>query len=402
MTDAQSIKVRIRKKDGRKNFVMYYVDPVTGKQKGHRSTGKQTRREAERIAAKWEKDLRTGNHATPQRMGWEDFRLYYRTNHLNYLRQKSIETQEAGLNMVERILDPQSLAVIDKKAVLRLKKELVDMGRSPNTVNRILRSLKCAMRWAKNHDILQTVPLIEMIKITGRKAKGRGLTDVEFESLLDAALEVRPDDAERWQRLLRGCRYTGLRLNDLLKLRWDDRTGFHLDLSDLYPVIRIAGESQKNGKNEVLPVSPQAEAVFLATPQDQRQGFVFDLSAEVTPEGKNRDDKNTSRKISAMGEAAGIVVCEKKGKFASCHDIRDTFGTWMASKGISPYELQRMMRHADLKTTMEFYVDVQAQDMNANIRKLLGAEICDPFRDPSPLLGSAQTNTEKQNVSVSR
>ncbi|MDP6558510.1 MAG: hypothetical protein QGG71_27910, partial [Pirellulaceae bacterium] len=62
----------------------------------------------------------------------------------------------------------------------------------------------------------------------------------------------------------------------------------------------------------------------------------------------------------------------------------------------------RMMRHADLKTTMEFYVDVQAQDMNANIRKLLGAEICDPFRDPSPLLGSAQTNTEKQNVSVSR
>ena len=129
---------------------------------------------------------------------------------------------------------------------------------------------------------------------------------------------------------------------------------------------------------------------------------MFDLSAEVTPEGKNRDDKNTSHKISAMGAAAGIVVCEKKGKFASCHDIRDKFGTWMASKGISPYELQQMMRHADLKTTMEFYVDVQAQDMNANIRKLLGAESCDPFCDPSLLLGSAQTNTEKQNVSVSR
>ena len=86
MTDAQSIKVRIRKKDGRKNFVMYYVDPETGKQKGHRSTGKQTRREAERIAAKWEKDLQAGIHAAPQRMGWEDFRLYYRVNHLDYLR----------------------------------------------------------------------------------------------------------------------------------------------------------------------------------------------------------------------------------------------------------------------------------------------------------------------------
>ncbi len=94
--------------------------------------------------------------------------------------------------------------------------------------------------------------------------------------------------------------------------------------------------------------------------------------------GKNRDDKNTSRKISAMGEAAGIVVCEKKEKYASRHDIRDTFGTWIASKGISPYELQRMMRHADLKTTMVFYVDVQARDMNANIRN--------PFRVVTLLL----------------
>ena len=35
---------------GRKNLYMRYVDPVTGKQV-LRSTGKKTRREAERIAA---------------------------------------------------------------------------------------------------------------------------------------------------------------------------------------------------------------------------------------------------------------------------------------------------------------------------------------------------------------
>ena len=38
------------------------------------------------------------------------------------------------------------------------------------------------------------------------------------------------------------------------------------------------------------------------------------------------------------------------------HDLRKTYGTWMADV-VQLHRLQRLMGHADIKTTMTFYVD---------------------------------------------
>ncbi|MFG0332540.1 MAG: hypothetical protein ACF8TS_04175, partial [Maioricimonas sp. JB049] len=49
---------------GRASLYMRYVDPVTGKQKT-RSTGTNKRKQAERIAAKWEAELQEGRYVAP-------------------------------------------------------------------------------------------------------------------------------------------------------------------------------------------------------------------------------------------------------------------------------------------------------------------------------------------------
>ena len=77
-----------------------------------------------------------------------------------------------------------------------------------------------------------------------------------------------------------------------------------------------------------------------------------------------------SRILSAIGERAGIVVDRRKKrvkgqavevvKYASAHDLRRAFGERWASR-IMPKNLQELMRHESIETTMKYYVGRNAE-----------------------------------------
>jgi site-specific recombinase XerD len=54
-------------------------------------------------------------------------------------------------------------------------------------------------------------------------------------------------------------------------------------------------------------------------------------------------------------KAAGI------SKKASCHTLRHTFATYKAEKGVSPFQLQQWLGHANLNTT-QIYVHLGKQN----------------------------------------
>ena len=76
--------------------------------------------------------------------------------------------------------------------------------------------------------------------------------------------------------------------------------------------------------------------------------------------------KAVARAISAIGEAAQIVVNEG-GKFASGHDLRRSYGQRMADNGVSPRDLQKLMRHASFTTTEAYYLNDQVEDISSRV-----------------------------------
>ncbi|MBC8290618.1 MAG: site-specific integrase, partial [Planctomycetes bacterium] len=71
---------------------------------------------------------------------------------------------------------------------------------------------------------------------------------------------------------------------------------------------------------------------------------------------------SVGRVISSLGRKAGIFVDKSQDKFATAHDLRRSFGTrW--SKRVKSAVLQKLMRHTDIKTTMDYYVDQDADDL---------------------------------------
>lgn len=70
---------------------------------------------------------------------------------------------------------------------------------------------------------------------------------------------------------------------------------------------------------------------------------------------------------------AGFVVTKdgkKQNKF-SFHDLRRTFGTNLANKGISPKVLQKLMGHASLETTMKYYVNADMDEKRKAVESLV-------------------------------
>ncbi len=169
---------------------------------------------------------------------------------------------------------------------------------------------------------------------------------------------------------------SGLRLAESLQLSWNDEsTGLTVDLSGKYPMLSIRGDAQKSNEDELLPISPEFAEFLLATPEAERTGYVFNVLQRQQRKERASEDW-VSRMVSKIGEAAKVKVhtnAKDEVKFASCHDLRRSFGTrW--SRKIMPATLQRLMRHADISTTMAYYVDRQADDVAAELWATVGNE----------------------------
>lgn len=75
------------------------------------------------------------------------------------------------------------------------------------------------------------------------------------------------------------------------------------------------------------------------------------------------------RLFADFGERAGIIVgkppakSKKTHKYASAHDLRRAFGDRWA-KRLLPQQLQRLMRHEAIQTTLTYYVSRDAADLS--------------------------------------
>lgn len=346
------IQVRVRQKPGR-YLQLYYTDPLTGKDRT-RSTRTINRKEAERAAALWEQELAAkGPGAGP--LSWDAFRNRFEQEHLIHLQKRSRESYANALNRFEQLAGkPTDIKKISTSTVSEFLARLVAVSKSKSTVANIMRHFKSSLSWSNKIGLLPVMPKFVMPRMTGQTLMhGRPITNAEFERFLAACKKVQPDDFQDWQFMLRGLWCSGLRIGEAVKLSWDSPP-ILVDL-DSAKFPRIIFYEQKSGKQEIWPMPPEFAELLKTVPLDQRTGNVF--AKQYRPD----------RTISKIGEVSKIKV-NAAGKFVSAHDLRRTFGTRWSFK-VRPIILQRLMRHANITTTLKYYVDQDADDIGAELWK---------------------------------
>ncbi len=345
---------------------MRYVDPMTGKQKT-KSARTSDRKQAEKIAAKWEADLCEGRYSASSKMTFEDFRELYDRQKLSTLADSSAESAHIALNHLDRLIGPKRLASVTTATITEFQTKLRLGGIRDTSIRSYLRSLKAAFNWSVKQGILVKAPVFDMPrKGRGRNSamRGRPITAEEYERMVSVVPQVRRLEPEKWQRLLEGLWLSGLRISEALALSWDQDAEIAVWLTGKYPKLRIWGEAQKSGRDQLLPITPDFAEFLLAVPEQHRSGLVFGI--EGPQPGKPLTTGRASRYISAFGERAGVVVNKADGKYGSAHDLRRAFGTrW--SKKVMPATLQLLMRHKSIDTTLKYYVEQDADDVVADL-----------------------------------
>ncbi len=377
----QNITVHVVKYRDRKNLVMRYVCPLTGRQV-QRTTGTNLRSKAEKAAAKWEAALQEGRYQRDSRIGWEEFRELHLDQHLSDLAPDTIDAYCTALNAYERVCRPKRLSDATTARVSHFKAHLRKNGRKPATVASYLRHISAAFRWAKRQGLMSSVPDCSPPKgaAAATRMKGRPITGEEFERMLAAvpkiAGKLRVAD---WEFYLQALWTSGLRLSESLTLSWEEQDeAISVDLRGRRPMLRIPAAVEKGKRNRVLPMTPDFAALLEAVPDHERRGRVFAI--DLSPE-------KVSAAVTKIGKAAGVRV--NTSKFASAHDLRRAFGTrW--SKVLSPARLKAIMRHSDISTTMRYYVDEASEELADALFEAAG-----PNRVPTEVPSSTSLDRAK-------
>lgn len=351
---------------GREHFVLQWKDPSTGKRKS-KSSGCRKKRDAERAAALLEGQL---NARQPKGDGstlWTDFVDEYEDSHLQSLAKSSLDRSMTVFNVFAAATSPKHLSDITGSVLSTFAASQRLLGRSEATIATSMRTLRAALLWAKANGYIADVPPIpKQSRAKKTRAKGRPLTDKEFIAFLRAVRTQK--DMQRldrvgrrtWRRLIIGLWLSGLRLDEALALTWQ-QSGDHgstiwIDTSGKYPLLGVSAESEKGNTDRLLPITPDFGRWLLKIPQDKRTGFVFPLKKSRQQDIRRMD--TTSKILSKIGEESKVKV-NSDGKFASAHDLRRSFGLRWASR-VFPAELQTLMRHSDIGTTMGYYAIVEA------------------------------------------
>lgn len=144
--------------------------------------------------------------------------------------------------------------------------------------------------------------------------------------------------------------YTGLRRGELLALEWRD--------VDLQARTISVNKSLYHEGNQPRIKRPKTETSAAAVP------ILDTLAKKITP-GRGLVFPNDKGKHMTELEfsCAWRSYCRQSGVSATPHQFRHAFATMLFEAGIPPEEMQALLRHAQLSTTMDIYTELRDQKL---------------------------------------
>jgi integrase len=214
----------------------------------------------------------------------------------------------------------------------------------------------CAMRWGFIDLGTNPVSLVRVKGVSRRQKEPRVLTSAEIQALI-AKLE---DPCRTAVVLALG---TGLRCSELFALKWEDIYWDELTLGVRRAIVDgFVGEVKTKYSESGLPLDPAlAEVLFNWKRKSlfaQESDWVF-ASNQKAGELPLRSDRMLARLIKPAAVAAQV------GAEIGWHTFRHTYSTMLRQLGVDVKVQQELLRHADIRTTMNIYTQAVSKQKRA-------------------------------------
>jgi len=217
------------------------------------------------------------------------------------------------------------------------------------------------MARAKRKGWIGVNPCENVEKVTVKRSDDLNVLSVE-----QVHAVAREAPSETLRQIVPTAAFSGLRLGELLALRWRhvDFTNRILHVQRNY--VEGVEDTPKSHRRRSVPLSDQAMVALDAL--SRREHFTGPDDLVFGNEVGDHGDGDAVRDgFYAALETAGLGEMRTTDEPIVFHDLRHTFGTQCAAKGIDLPRIQRWMGHADIQTTMRYLHYVPAHDDAARL-----------------------------------
>ena len=301
----------------------WYADFYDGKTRVQASTGTANRREAEKFLALRLSEIERGEFVKPTRITLAELGQqcmdFARTNKRSWQRDEQI-LRHLNLAFGSLLLTEITALPIERYKAVRLKEV------RPGTVNRELAGLKRLFNLADEWGLFKGRNPVRSIRFLDEdNLKLRTLSEAEEDKLLSNCSPYLQD-------LVTFALNTGLRLGEILNLKWEE---VDLDTGVLQMIVR------KNHRVLELPLNDKALAVVKGWHGIRKCQYVF-----YNPEtgGQWRDLWLGLKRACRRAGIEGVTW----------HTFRHTFASRLNRNGADLVTVKELLGHADIKTTMRY------------------------------------------------
>jgi integrase len=330
-----------------------------------KTTSARNLTEAKAEREKLRVDVRAGNVVAPSKATVKDVAddFFAAFESLVLTGEKSERTLELYRQRwrthLERPLGRIPVQGVRAEHVARVLESLRRSGLSPWTVKGIYTLAGAIFSHAMSRGLLAESPLKRMSKAerpSGKsKTQARTLTDAECGKLIGKA----PGE---WRTMVADAAGTGLRLSELLGLRWQDvdfeaglvHVRFQLSRATgqrpakLVPLKSGAGERDVFLVLELVSLLKRHKAEAFSRRHARPDSFVF-----ATRDGHPLSQRNAARALTNAADKAGL---NPDGvQTLSWHDLRHTSISRLIAAGLDVVQVQRQAGHARPSITLDIY-----------------------------------------------
>ncbi len=256
-------------------------------------------------------------------------------------------------NWILPVLGNLPLKKISPFHIEKIKKNLLDAGRAPRTIQYCFAIFRHIWNTAKNHDLVINESPTKRVKIPSfSNERQRFLTKTEANVVLEA---IRLKSEQLYQMSMISL-YCGLRASEIFNLTWGD-----IFIDDGYLILN----DTKGGKSGFAYLTDELKQMF--TEMRRVNNKNSDLLFLARGGKKITSISNTfDRVVNDLGLNEGVSDRRHKVVF---HTLRHTYASWLVQSGVDLYSVQKLMRHSNSKMT-ERYSHLGENHLQAAVRKL--------------------------------
>lgn len=201
----------------------------------------------------------------------------------------------------------------------------------PSTVNRELACLSHLLNYAKRKKKFFGENPVSISRLLPEHNQTERILTYEEERKL---LEVSPI---HFRNILKCALNTGMRKGEIISLKW---TNVDLEKN----IINLEHTNTKSKKSRRIPINSVLRKLFLELKlKNSGSEYVF-LNSDNKPYKKHDSLNGIWKRVLNKAEIEGLRF----------HDLRHTAATRMVEAGISIVAVNKILGHADLKTTMRY------------------------------------------------